>query len=220
VGLELGVAEEIVVVLLVEHGRALGERLLGVAFREHVEMEDVRVLLGKEIVPVLERGRIRMDARTAGCGRDLVEDGLERPVLHADEVERVEGARLALGNDERDRLAVPAHAIDREGRRVAYAKAGHDVGVASGEHRVHAQRLARGRAVDGRDLGVRVGRVEDLRAERVAELQIRDVAGRAHGLGRSVQAGHARADSVALLLVRERARHVRSPSGNRPGEIC
>ena len=162
---------------------------------------------------------VLVELRRACLGRLLrIDDGRERLPVHDDQVERVEGLRLGLGDDGRHALAGPLDAVGREDpRRVdvvlesgaAAGRPGHrervvrDVGADPDAEDARG-RLGRGR-VDRADVGVRVRAAQDGHVGHRRELDVVEVValagdearvldpldGLAEGVGRGVEhVGH------------------------------
>ena len=166
---------------LAADGVVVGDRAAGL-HRRRVRAREQHVLLDDD-VGARERGRGRggvarlpvedvvgrgavgalavvADHRGVGVERAArVDDGLERFVLDVDQLERVAGRVVVVGDDERDLLALEAHLVGREhrlpvGRHRRHPRHPPRLEVAPRDDRVDPRQRQRRRGVDRDDPGV------------------------------------------------------------------
>ena len=143
---------------------------------------------GVEVPPLPHAGvgHVRLDLvveqRRAVVERlPRVDDDVERLVLDDDELGGVARALARVGDDGGDRLADEPRASDRERvvlhvpagrRRDLEERVGQERDLVPGQRPVDAGQLERGRDVDGGDLGVRVGRADEVDEAHVVPLDV------------------------------------------------
>ena len=148
-----------------------------------------------------------MQRRHLGGARHVV-DRRQRLVLDGDRPHRLAGVLERLRGDDRDGLAVVAHAIDREHRLVGELEA---VGLGAGhvgvrQHGVHAGQRERRRDVDRDDARVRVRAAQRRAVQHPGDVEVARVRELAGDLGHAVGALDGLADAAAHELRRAHAR--------------
>ncbi len=165
----------------------LGERFVHVAELEGLEAVDVALLA------------VALDARLGRREGLLgIGDGLERPVLDVDEIERPERGLLVAGDHRGDRVAHVAHALG--GERVLVLRHRQnpegDGEILAGEHEVHARARLRARHVDRFDRRMRMRRAQQLAMQHARQHHVVGEARQARHLGAAVHAAPRLADHV------------------------
>ena len=105
---------------------------------------------------------------------------VERLVVHDDRLDAVLGCRLALRDDDRDRLAREDDLLARERLRGAVVARRRDREVGGGQHRDDAGHRERGVLLDAADARVRLGREDEPRVQQAVDVA---VGGEARGAG-------------------------------------
>ena len=172
----------------------------GVAVPDHDGAHDVgaRVVA----VAVTHRRAVGVERRHLGRARHVVHGG-QRLVLDGDGSHRPAGLLERLRGDDRDGLAVVAHAVDREHGLICELETvglrPRHVGVR--EHGVHARQRERRRDVDGEDARVRVRAPQRRAVQHPGDAEIARVGELAAHLRHAVQSFDDLADATAHELV-------------------
>ena len=149
------------------------------------------------------------DGRARRDGLDLIADHRQRLPFDGDQLGRVFGLGPAVGDNDRDRLALPDGAVRRQQplrrgtmarpmQRDADERLASRIDVGCGEHRRDARRLLRRLDVHRNDLGVRVRTAHEAGMQHARQLDVVDIAAMAAEQALQLAPRDARADAGAL----------------------